>query len=55
MTQEKQTEISQYIKDSIELEKQEIRRALWDLHAESSLGGDGAWNDYGDDSNDGNC
>lgn len=42
-------EAKQYIRDTVALQAQEARHSLWLLHPEASLGGDGPWNNYGDD------
>ena len=42
-------EAKQYVSDTLALEAQEARKSLWLLHSEASLGGDGPWNNYGDD------
>lgn len=42
-------EAKQYISDTISIAAQETQESLWLLHPEASLGGDGPWNNYGDD------
>lgn len=42
-------EAKQYISDTVAIAAQETRKSLWLLHPEASLGGDGSWNNYGDD------
>jgi hypothetical protein len=42
-------EAKQYISDTLALEALEARQSLWTLHPDASLGGDGPWNNYGDE------